>query len=269
MLFDAGPYDMKGEGVSREALVRDFRETISRGVVLGPFSKSTDPAFVEIMGRSGFDFVVLDLEHGPNTVLSLQNLIRAAEVSGLLPIVRVKEDIPSLIGEVLDVGAGGIQVPKITCRRDVEEVVRVARFAPRGMRGVCRFVRAAGYSATDRYEYFAQANDTVLILQLEGMDAVKNVDEILSVPGVDIIFIGPYDLSQSLGIPGEVDNPRVVEAMRTIVERCVRSRVTVGTFVDTIESARKWREAGVRYLCYSVDVGLFTEKCRDVVQSLS
>jgi 4-hydroxy-2-oxoheptanedioate aldolase len=121
----------------------------------------------------------------------------------------------------------------------------------------------------DRYEYFSQANDTILILQLEGTEAVKNIDEILSVPGVDVIFIGPYDLSQSLGIPGEVDNPRVVEAMRTIVERCMRHGVTVGTFVDDIESGRRWRDEGVRYICYSVDVGLFTEKCRDVVRGLS
>ena len=166
-------------------------------------------------------------------------------------------------------GPGASRFPKIACRKDVEEVVRAARFAPQGMRGVCRFVRAAEYSATDRYEYFAQANNTVLILQLEGTEALENIDEILSVPGVDVIFVGPYDLSQSLGIPGEVDNPRVVDAMRTIVERCLRSRVTVGTFVDTIESARAWRQAGVRYLCYSVDVGLFTEKCMDVVRSLS
>lgn len=255
--------------MSHAALVRNFRESVARRVVMGPFSKSTDPAFVEIMGFAGFDFVVLDLEHGPNTVLSLQNLIRAAEASGILPIVRVKEDMPSLVGEVLDVGAGGIQVPKVACREDVEEIIRIARFAPLGMRGVCRFVRAARYSTTDRYEYFSQANDTILILQLEGTEAVKNIEEILSVPGVDIIFIGPYDLSQSLGIPGDVDNPRVVEAMRTIVAQCVKQSVIVGTFVDTVESARKWRDAGVRYLCYSVDVGLFTEKCRDVVRSLS
>lgn len=260
---------MMGGDVRRAALVRDFRESVARRVVLGPFSKSTDPAFVEIMGFAGFDFVVLDLEHGPNTVLSLQNLIQAAEASGLLPIVRVKEGMPSLVGEVLDVGAGGIQVPKVTCKEDVEELIRIARFTPLGMRGVCRFVRAARYSTTDRYEYFSQANDTILILQLEGMEALKNIDEILSVPGVDIIFVGPYDLSQSLGIPGDVDNPRLVEAMRTIVEQCVRRSVTVGTFVDTMESARKWSDAGVRYLCYSVDVGLFTEKCRDVVRSLS
>jgi 4-hydroxy-2-oxoheptanedioate aldolase len=245
-----------------------FRKLISERSVVGTFSKSQDPAFIEIIGHAGFDFVVLDLEHGPNSVLSLQNLIRAAEVTGLFPIVRVKEDTPSLISEVLDVGAAGIQVPKISSRKEAEEVLQAARFDPLGMRGVCRFVRAADYSSLDRYEYFARANTTMIVMQLEGLSAVENLQEILSVPGWDIAFIGPYDLSQSLGITGQVDDPRVTQMMKTIVDECVKRNVVVGTFVDTIEEARKWSAAGVKYLCYSVDVGLFTEKCHEVVRSL-
>lgn len=245
-----------------------FRKLISRRTVLGTFSKSQDPAFIEIIGHAGFDFVVLDLEHGPNTVLSLQNLIRAAEVTDLFPIVRVKEDTPSLISEVLDVGAAGIQVPKISSRREAEAVLQVARFIPLGMRGVCRFVRAADYSSLDRYEYFARANTAVIVMQLEGVSAVENLQEILSVPGWDIAFIGPYDLSQSLGVTGQVDDPRVTQMMKTIVDECVNRNVVVGTFVDTLEEARKWSEAGIKYLCYSVDVGLFTDKCHEIVRSL-
>jgi 4-hydroxy-2-oxoheptanedioate aldolase len=237
-------------------------------MVVGTFSKSQDPAFIEIIGHAGFDFVVLDLEHGPNTVLSLQNLIRAAEVTGLVPIVRVKEDAPSLISEVLDAGAAGIQVPQISAKSEAEEVLQAARFNPLGMRGVCRFVRAADYSSLDRYEYFDRANTTVIVMQLEGVGAVENIQEILSVPGLDIVFIGPYDLSQSLGVAGQVDDPRVTQMMKTIVDECVKRNVVVGTFVDTIEEARKWSAAGVKYLCYSVDVGLFTEKCHETIQTL-
>jgi len=245
-----------------------FRKLISQRMVVGTFSKSQDPAFIEIIGHAGFDFVVLDLEHGPNTVLSLQNLIRAAEVTGLVPIVRVKEDTPSLISEVLDVGAAGIQVPQISAKSEVEEVLQAARFAPLGMRGVCRFVRAADYSSLDRYEYFARANTTVIVVQLEGVGAVENIQEILSVPGLDIVFIGPYDLSQSLGVAGQVDDPRVAQMMKTIVDECLKRNVAVGTFTDTIEEARKWSAAGVKYLCYSVDVGLFTEKCHETIRNL-
>ena len=245
-----------------------FRKLISQRMVVGTFSKSQDPAFIEIIGHAGFDFVVLDLEHGPNTVLSLPNLIRAAEVTGLFPIVRVKEDTPSLISEVLDAGAAGIQVPHVSERSEVEEVVQAARFTPLGMRGVCRFVRAADYSSLDRYEYFARANTTVIVIQLEGAGAVENIKEILSVPGPDIVFIGPYDLSQSLGVTGQVDDPHVIHARKAVVDECVKRNVVVGPFVDTIEEAMKWRDAGVKYLCYSVDVGLFTEKCCETIQAL-
>ena len=256
------------EEAAPESSAQRFRRLISQRTVLGTFSKSQDPAFIEIIGQAGFDFVVLDLEHGPNTVLSLQNLIRAAEVTNLFPIVRVKEDTPSLISEVLDVGAGGIQVPQISRREEAEEVLQAARFIPLGMRGVCRFVRAADYSSLDRYEYFARANTTVIVMQLEGVSAVENLQDILSVPGWDIAFIGPYDLSQSLGVTGQVDDPRVTQMMKTVVDECVKRNMVVGTFVDTLEEAGKWIAAGVKYLCYSVDVGLFTEKCHEVVRSL-
>jgi len=256
------------EGTNPQSSAQRFRKLISQRMVVGTFSKSQDPAFIEIIGHAGFDFVVLDLEHGPNTVLSLQNLIRAAEVTGLVPIVRVKEDTPSLISEVLDAGAAGIQVPQISAKSEAEEVLQAARFNPLGMRGVCRFVRAADYSSLDRYEYFARANTTVIVMQLEGVGAVENIQEILSVPGLDIVFIGPYDLSQSLGIAGQVDDPRVTQMMSTVVDECVKRHVMVGTFVDTMEEARRWSAAGVKYLCYSVDVGLFTEKCHETIQTL-
>jgi 4-hydroxy-2-oxoheptanedioate aldolase len=242
-----------------------FRNTIRTRSVIGPFSKTSDPAFIEIMGYAGFDFVILDLEHGPNSVQSLQNLIRAAQIGNVFPIVRVKEEPRSVIGEVLDIGAGGIQVPQITTAEEAWRVLQLAKFAPEGMRGVCRFVRAADYSCADRFSYFKAANEAFVVLQLEGEKALHNLDDILRVPGIDIVFIGPYDLSQSLGVTGEIDHPRVVEVTRQIVAKCLSKNIVVGTFVEDLESARKWTELGIGYVCYSVDAGIFAEKCRELV----
>lgn len=247
---------------------RQFRDLCTKEVVVGTFSKTQDPAFIEILGHAGFDFVVLDLEHGANTVSTLLDLIRAAEVTGLFPIVRVKEDTLSLISEVLDVGAGGIQVPQVSTKEDAERVLTMARFAPLGMRGVCRFVRAADYSSMDRNEYFSRANEAIVVLQLEGSEAVANIEDILTVPGLDIVFIGPYDLSQSLGVKGQVANPRVVSAMKSVVHECMKKNVIVGTFVDTMEEAEKWIAAGLKYLCFSVDVGLFSDKCSETIKRI-
>jgi 4-hydroxy-2-oxoheptanedioate aldolase len=248
--------------------IRAFRRKLGNGFVAGPFSKTSDPAWIEVMGHAGFDFVIIDLEHGPNSLETVQNLIRAAEVSNLLPIVRVKSDCPSMIGEVLDIGAGGIQVPQVTDRTEAERVVRHARFAPKGMRGVCRFVRSAGYSATDRFRYFEEADESVIVLQLEGLEAISNLDGILSVEGIDVLFVGPYDLSQSLGIPGRIDHPLVQEKMLEIVDRCSKWGVMTGTFADDVESAKKWIDRGVRYIGYSVDMGIFLEKSRSIVEEL-
>lgn len=252
----------------RAQTIRDFKSRLERGFVVGPFSKTSDPAFIEIMGHGKFDFVILDLEHGPTSVQHLQDLIRAAELSGLFPIVRVKEDNLPVIAEVLDIGAGGVQVPQITDAEIARRVVQAAKFSPLGTRGVCRFVRAAHYSATDRFAYFSEANETLIILQLEGKEALEHLEQILAVEGIDIIFIGPYDLSQSLGIPGQVSHPLVTDKMKEIVQQCIRRRITVGTFVDTVEEAQAWRSLGVKYLCYSVDVGMFYEKCRADVDKM-
>jgi 4-hydroxy-2-oxoheptanedioate aldolase len=248
--------------------IREFKAKLNKGFVIGPFSKTSDPAFIEIIGYGGFDFVILDLEHGPTNVQHLQHLIRAAEISGIFPIVRVKEHNLSLIGEVLDIGAGGIQVPQIINVETAQAVIQAAKFSPKGMRGVCRYVRAANYSSMDRFQYFDEANETVVILQLEGQEALANLEQILAVQDVDIIFIGPYDLSQSLGVAGQVTNPTVIEKMKSIVAACIQHNIVVGTFVDTIQDAKKWRDLGVKYLSYSVDVGIFYNKCRVDVEAM-
>jgi len=248
--------------------IRQFKDKVKDDYVIGPFSKTSDPAFVEVMGFAGCDFVILDLEHGPNSVQTVQNLIRAAQVADIFPILRVKENTPSVIGEVLDIGAGGIHVPQITNADSARAVMQLARFAPSGMRGVCRFVRAADYSSMDRYQYFQEANEAVVILGLEGTEAIHNVDEIIAVEGADIVFVGPYDLSQSLGVTGQIDHPQVAEKMVEIINKCLPKGIAVGTFVETIEGARKWRDLGVKYISYSVDVGIFTDACREIVQSI-
>ncbi len=248
--------------------IREFKRKLKDGYVLGPFSKTSDPGFVEIMGHAGYDFVIIDLEHGPNSVETAQDLIRAAYVADTLPIVRVKENIPSIIGEVLDIGAGGIHVPQIVTPEAARGVMERAKFAPEGMRGVCRFVRAAGYSSKDRFQYFKEANEAVIVLGLEGTEALENVDEIIAVEGIDIIFVGPYDLSQSLGITGQIDDRRVEEEMKKIIDRCVGKGIAVGTFVETIESAIKWRDLGVKYLCYAVDTGIFYGACQEIVHQV-
>lgn len=239
-------------------------------VVIGPFMKFTDPAVVEIFGFAGFDFVIIDTEHGPISIETAQNLIRAAEVIGITPIIRVTENNPTLILQALDIGAQGVEVPQINDKESAILAIQAAKFTPAGNRGVCRFVRAAGYSALDRYKYFEYANrETISILHIEGTEGINNLEEILSIKGIDVIFIGPYDLSQSLRVPGQVDHPRVTKKMEHIVAISKKAKVVIGTFVDDIGSAKKWIERGVQYIAFSVDVGILYEASKGIVKELS
>jgi 4-hydroxy-2-oxoheptanedioate aldolase len=231
--------------------------------------KSTDPAFIEVAGYSGVDFVIIDMEHGPVCFSELQNLIRAALLANVIPIVRASDSTEISIAKPLDLGALGIQIPQVTSGNMAKACVRAARFFPKGERGVCRFVRAARYSSMPREEYFLTANETLIIIQLEGKEAIVDIDNILKVEGIDIVFIGPYDLSQSLGVPGQVGHPLVTKAMNDIVKRARSLGITVGTFTDTPQAAEMWRKAGVQYISYSVDVGIFTNACTQLVKELN
>lgn len=247
-------------------ILNSFKDKLSTGnSVIGPFMKTGDPAFVEVAGYAGFDFAILDTEHGPVTIENMQNNIRAALIANMLPIIRVQDSSESSIGKALDIGALGVQVPQVKNAAQAEVIVHRAKFHPTGERGVCRFVRAANYSALDRNKYFKLANETLVILQLEGLEALENIDEIMEVPGIDILFIGPYDLSQSLGVPGETSNPKVVEKMQYIVNKAKEKDIVVGTFVDEPEAVKRWKDAGVQYISYSVDVGIFLDACKAIV----
>jgi len=248
--------------------LHETRERLKRGEVLtGVFCKTTAPELIEVIGYAGFDFCILDMEHGPVNLETLQHLIRAAEVAGTLPIVRTRGASPDTVAQPLDLGAAGIQVPQMASEAEAEAVVDACKFAPLGHRGVCRFVRAAQFSALDRAAYFEQANQALVILQLEGT-CLDEYEKIAEVTGVDIIFIGPYDLSQALGIPGQIEDPRVLAKMREIIAVARRKGKTIGVFADTLPQARRWIEAGVQYIAYSVDLGLFTTVCRDTVAAL-
>ncbi len=250
-------------GMDMTKRIRDFRRALPGGA-LGLFMKSADPMFIETAGYAGLDFAIIDMEHGPLNPHVAQNLVRAAYCGGILPIVRVPNSDAEGIGKALDIGAAGVQVPQVRTAAEARAVVRAARFAPLGQRGLCRFVRAAQYSCKDRAAYLQEADEALVIVQLEGVEAADNAEEILQVPGIDVLFIGPYDLSQSLGVPGQVRHPLVEEKMAEISRKCVQSGLCVGTFADTADMAQKWRAAGVSYLAYSVDAGLFAEKCREV-----
>jgi len=247
-----------------------LKEALKKGKnVFGPFMKFSDPAAVEIMGFAGFDFVIIDAEHGPISMQSAQNMIRAAEAVNITPIIRVGKNDEALILRALDIGAQGIEIPQINNKSQAIKAVKSVKYTPQGERGVCRYVRAANYSAMDKFKYFKSANkETMIIVHIEGVEGINNLEEILSISGIDVIFIGPYDLSQSLGLPGQVNHSLVVEKIKEVVTKCRENSIAVGTFADDIQTAKKWISLGVQYMSFSVDVGILYEVNKQIVEKL-
>jgi 4-hydroxy-2-oxoheptanedioate aldolase len=247
----------------------NFREKLQEpGCLLGCFSKTSDPMFIEGMALSGMDFVILDMEHGPNSPRELYPLILAARNNGMAVVVRVPAREDWMIQRVLDLGVDAIQFPQVDEPRAVLSIQKASRYYPEGERGVCRYVRPAGFSLKEPATYFAEQNTVVLIGQIEGKKGIENLDAILDTGGLDMVFIGPYDLSQSLGVPGQVTEPVVLDAVRDIAEKCTRRGMTTGVFCDDPEVAAQMKSCGVRYLAYSVDVGIFARACASLVKTL-
>jgi 4-hydroxy-2-oxoheptanedioate aldolase len=248
-----------------------LKNSLAEGkTVYGPFCKIQDPAIVEIAALSGFDFVIIDMEHGPFSVESAQNMIRAAEARGITPVIRVTENSETLILRLLDVGAKCIQVPQICTKEDAEKVVKATKFYPQGERGMCRYVRAAEYTNIGAPDHFGKSNDNVIsIIHIEGMEGIENLPEILSVEGIDVIFLGPYDLSQSCGVPGQVNHEKVVNSMKEAVALAKKYGKAVGTFTETPEKAKMWKDIGVQYISYAVDVGLIMNTFKDITKQLN
>lgn len=245
------------------------QKLLNRKIVIGTFLEIPDPAHAEIAGLAGMDFVVIDWEHGAFSREVAVHTVRAAGSTGISPVVRVGENSPLAIQEALDIGAVAVQIPQVSEKEAAFRACQAARFYPRGMRGLNPYVRAASYSAQPAVAYLKDSNDDVLVIcQIEGVDGVRNLEDILTVQGLDVVFLGPYDLSQSLGIPGELDHPRLFEAMKQVVEVASRTEIVVGTFADSPERALTWIKLGVRYVAVSTDSEIFLSASRRLVERI-
>jgi 4-hydroxy-2-oxoheptanedioate aldolase len=230
--------------------------------VLGVFVGHDAPFLVEMLGYSGFDFVVLDAEHGALDPHHVEGLVRAAEVSAITPIVRVPQNTPQIVLRYLDVGAQGVLIPWCQSAAEARAAAQSARYYPDGRRGLAG-VRAARYGVSQGLpEYVRQANAELLVaVQVETTLGIEALPEMLDVPGVDVFFIGPNDLSQSLGYPGRPDEPAVQAAIDGALAGIVGAGRTAGIMVRDAQSARRYAERGARFISTSVS-GLIAPAAR-------
>ena len=217
----------------------------SGGCAFGPNLQAPSTWLVEMIGLAGFDFVMLDGEHGA-AFSNLPNLILAADAAGVIPVVRVSSHERGFILQALELGAGGVQAPMVNTVEEAKKLVWETKYAPLGGRGFSNATRAANYGAIRAEDLGAAVNPEVLcIVQLETREALRHAADIAQLPGVDLVFIGPADLAQSLGFPGQTDAPEVINVMKKLVHD-LRPHVAVGMSAFSAEEVRFWRNEGVQ-----------------------
>ena len=217
--------------------------------LLGMFIGFNCPALVEMAGFAGFDFIIIDNEHGPCSIETTENLVRAAWAAGIPPIVRVSGANPKEILRTLDIGAAGIQVPQINTADKARVAVDAAKYPPVGSRGVAFSNRAAGFGFFGGAEHLKASNEkTVVVTHIETAEAVKNLDEMLAVPGIDVMFIGPNDLSVSMGYEGNYNHPDMQKVIADCIRRIAAAGVTPGVLATNPEDFHKYAALGARYM---------------------
>ena len=245
-----------------------MKEKLKSG--LGVFIKSPNIETIECCGMVGMDFIVIDMEHTPIGPRDLYPLVLASENQNLKLVVRLPNLNEEYFKWCLDMGITNLQVPQIESVDDVNRVLKNSYFSPLGERGLCRFVRSANFSSTDKGDYIVNSNDKInLILQIEGVKGFENLDAIIDHENVNTIFIGPYDLSQSLGHPGDIWNPLVTDTMKKIIDNCKDKSVDVGVFTDTIKGLKYWLDLDVDFIEYGSDMMLLSKSLTELKNELN
>jgi len=225
------------------------------------------PSIAEILSGAGYEWVVVETEHTAIDVSEVLRLVIAIEHAGAVPLVRLAWNDPIQCKAVLDSGAAGVIVPMVNTRADAELAVKMAKYPPLGFRGV-GLARAQGYGARFA-EYVAGANDaTLLMVQIEHKDAVANIDAIVSVPGIDGTFIGPYDLSMSMGLAGQLDHPDVVAARNRVLAATRAAGLVAGIHLvhpdRAVATLPTYIREGYQFIALGTDILFLGDSCRDL-----
>lgn len=250
---------------SRELL----RKIRAKEPTIGSWISLAHPAIAEIMADAGFDWLVIDMEHSVITIREAEELIRVIDLKGLVPLVRLTANDPSQIKRVMDAGAHGVVVPMVNTREEAEAAVRAVKYPPLGSRGV-GLARAQTYGFG--FEEYARSinENTIVIAQIEHIDAIHNLESILSVEGIDGTIIGPYDLSGSMGKPGEFDAPDVIEVLEKYETISIKLNKPLGYHVvkPDYNLLQDKLAKGYTFTAFSADFLFLGNACRSQMEML-
>ena len=227
------------------------------------------PEIARMMAAAGFDFIFIDTEHSPFTLETVVDVVRVCRSVELVCLVRVPDAEYHPIARTLDAGADGLMIPRVETREVVEQIVQASKYPPWGVRGYGLRAIITNYENAGVRDWIEWLNEnTMIVIQIERRRAIENIDQLISVKGVDAAFIGPNDLSISLGVPGQLDHPRMVEAIQGVVDACKRHDIASGIHVRDLQKLLYWKERGMRLLTYSTDASMSMSAATEAVREL-
>jgi 2-keto-3-deoxy-L-rhamnonate aldolase RhmA len=247
------------------------RETLlNGGIAVGPMVfEFFTPGLFAICARAGAEFVLLDMEHSGIGMDTLRMLLATARGTGVAPFVRVPGNAPHLIAPVLDAGAMGIMAPLVEDREQAESLAQACRYRPAGRRGLGFSVAHDDFGAGDIGQKIRDANErTVVIALIESERGIRNADAIMSVPGIDIGWLGHYDLTDSMGFAGGFERPEFSAAVDTLLSACARHGKVSGVLATSVGQTLAWHRRGFRCLAYGMDTILFRDALADGIASV-
>jgi 4-hydroxy-2-oxoheptanedioate aldolase len=243
-----------------------LKTSLSNGhPIIGTWSVLPSPSVAEVIAGAGFDFIIIDMEHGPSSFETAENIIRACEVTDCAPLLRVPQNDESLILRGLEVGSHGIVVPAIGSREEAKRAVESIKYFPEGHRGLSPFTRSAGYSAANAKNMTAEENQNNLsVLLVEGIKGIEDLDNILTVEGIDVIYLGTYDLSQSIGLPGQTNHVEVLKHLENCARKIRDKGKAVGCLAQSQKDVSRWLDLGIQFIPYQADCALLGSTCQAI-----
>ena len=232
-----------------------LKEKISnKEPVIGTWNTIAAPLFTEVLARSGFDFIIIDFEHGPFQIEKTSDYVNACLIYDCSPIIRIPHNASWMSLQVLDQGAHGVMLPGARDKLGVDKFIRQIKFEPQGERGFSPFTKSGGF-ANDDLNYKQKANElTTTIIIIENLEGINNLDEILELELIDIIYFGAYDLSQDLGFAGEIYNEKLLSIVKPSIQKVLNADKYAGGFVpQNTDVIKLVQDLGINFLTYNVD----------------
>ena len=250
--------------------MKNLKEQLNSGrLAVGTMiSEVRNPNIVYLLAQSGFDYIIVDNEHGTYSTEDISNLVAAARGAEIAVIVRIPEIRRETILKPLDSGAAGLLVPQVETAEQARQIIHHAKYPPMGQRGVGLRRAHSLYGRFDAGEYLRQANEqTLIIVQAESQTAIDNLDQIIAVEGIDAVFVGPFDLSVNLGIPGDLTHPKEIQAIDKVVKVCRKHKTIAGIHMFDVAQITQWIAKGMRLISYSSDINMLADAAmKDVAQ---